>query len=98
MAAMSDPLTANGIAHQIVGAPVLFDVIFTARPVRNYRDLQTGDARLAGIFNSAVRECGILKPGAKLYPHLALSEADLQETEAAFAFAADQVAAAIAVD
>ena len=98
MAAMSDPLTANGIAHQIVGAPVLFDVIFTATPVQNYRDLQTGDTRLAGIFNNAVRERGILKPGAKLYPHLALSETDLQETEAAFAFAAGQVAAAIDVD
>jgi len=94
MAALSDPLTARGIAHQIVGAPVLFDVIFTATPVRNYRDMQTGDARLAAIFNSAVRDRGILKPGAKLYPHLALSEADLQETEASFAFAADQVAAA----
>ena len=96
MAAMSDPLTANGIAHQIVGAPVLFDVIFTATPVQNYRDMQTGDARLAGIFNKAVRERGILKPGAKLYPHLALSETDLQETEAAFVYAAGQVAAAIA--
>jgi glutamate-1-semialdehyde 2,1-aminomutase len=96
MAAMSDPLTAHGIAHQIVGAPVLFDVIFTATPVQNYRNMQTGDARLASIFNNAVRERGILKPGAKLYPHLALSEVDLQETEAAFAFAAGQVAAAIA--
>jgi len=94
MAAMSDPLAAKGIAHQIVGAPVLFDVIFTATPVRNYRDMQTGDARLAAIFNKAVRDRGILKPGAKLYPHLALSEVDLQETEAAFAYAADQVAAA----
>ena len=94
MAAMSDPLTAEGIPHQIVGAPVLFDVIFTATPVRAYRDMQTGDARRAAIFNSAVREKGILKPAAKLYPHLALSETDLQETEAAFAFAASQVAAA----
>ena len=94
MAAMSGPLTTQGIAHQIVGAPVLFDVIFTATPVRNYRDMQTGDARLAGIFNSALRERGILKPAAKLYPHLALSQADLEETEAAFAHAATQVAAA----
>ena len=94
MAAMSDPLTAEGIPHQIVGAPVLFDVIFTAIPVRTYRDMQTGDARLAAIFNGAVREKGILKPAAKLYPHLALSETDLLETEAAFAFAASQVAAA----
>ncbi len=95
MAAMSEPLTAHGIAHQIVGSPVLFDVIFTARPVLNYRDIQTGDARLAGIFNKAVRDRGVLKPAAKLYPHLALSEMDLQETEAAFAHAAAQVAAAV---
>ena len=94
MKAMSEPLAAHGVAHQIVGAPVLFDVIFTATPVRTYRDMQTGDARSAAIFNSAVRERGILKPAAKLYPHLALSETDLQETEAAFAFAASQVAAA----
>ncbi|MEC8643602.1 MAG: aspartate aminotransferase family protein, partial [Pseudomonadota bacterium] len=67
----------------------------TATPVRDYRDMQTGDARLAGIFNEAVREQGVLKPAAKLYPHLALSEADLRETEAAFIYAAEQVAAAI---
>ena len=93
MAAMSDPLTAHGIAHQIVGAPVLFDVVFTGHPVMNYRDMMKGDTGKAAIFNAAVREKGILKPGAKLYPHLALSEDDLQQTEAAFAYAAAQVAA-----
>ena len=93
MAAMSDPLTAHGIAHQIVGAPVLFDVVFTGDPVMNYRDMMKGDTGKAAIFNAAVREKGILKPGAKLYPHLALSEDDLQQTEAAFAYAAAQVAA-----
>ena len=93
MAAMSDPLSAHGIAHQIVGAPVLFDVVFTGHPVMNYRDMMKGDTGKAAIFNAAVREKGILKPGAKLYPHLALSEDDLQQTEAAFAYAAAQVAA-----
>ena len=93
MAAMSDPLSAHGIAHQIVGAPVLFDVVFTGDPVMNYRDMMKGDTGKAAIFNAAVREKGILKPGAKLYPHLALSEDDLQQTEAAFAYAAAQVAA-----
>ena len=92
MAAMSDPLTAHGIAHQIVGAPVLFDVIFTGDPVLNYRDMMKGDKARAATFNAAVREKGILKPGAKLYPHLALTEEDLQQTEAAFIHAAEQVA------
>jgi len=94
MAAMSDPLTAHGIPHQIVGSPVLFDVVFTGAPVRNYRDSQGGDAKLAAAFNDAVREKGILKPAAKLYPHLALSEADLAQTEAAFTYAAGRVAEA----
>ena len=92
MAAMSDPLAAHGIAHQIVGAPVLFDVIFTGDPVLNYRDMMKGDKARAATFNAAVREKGILKPGAKLYPHLALTEEDLQQTEAAFIHAAEQVA------
>lgn len=92
MAAMSDPLTAHGIAHQIVGAPVLFDVIFTGDPVLNYRDMMKGDKSRAATFNVAVREKGILKPAAKLYPHLALTEEDLQQTEAAFIHAAEQVA------
>jgi len=94
MAAMSDPLTAHGIPHQIVGAPVLFDVIFTGDPVLNYRDMMKADTARAATFNAAVREKGILKPGAKLYPHLALTEEDLAQTEAAFAYAAEQVAAA----
>ena len=94
MAAMSDPLTARGIPHQIVGSPVLFDVVFTGAPVRNYRDIQAGDATLAAVFNDAVREKGILKPAAKLYPHLGLTEADLAQTEAAFAHAATRVAEA----
>ena len=71
---------------------MLFDVVFTGTPVRNYRDIQGGDAELAVVFNAAVREKGILKPAAKLYPHLALSEADLAQTEAAFAHAAARVA------
>ena len=96
MAAMSDPLTAHGIPHQIVGSPVLFDVVFTGTPVRNYRDIQGGDAQMAAVFNAAVREKGILKPAAKLYPHLALSEADLAQTEATFTHAAARVAEAAA--
>ena len=51
---------------------------------------------VAAAFNDAVREKGILKPAAKLYPHLALSEADLAQTEAAFTYAAGRVAEAAA--
>ena len=93
---MSDPLTEHGIAHQIVGDPVLFDVIFTADPVLNYRDMKKADAAKANIFNAAVREKGILKPGAKLYPHLALTEADMIQTADAFEYAAGKLVEAAA--
>ena len=96
MAAMSDPLTERGIAHQIVGDPVLFDVIFTSDPVLNYRDMKKADATKASIFNAAVREKGVLKPGAKLYPHLALTEADMIQTADAFEYAAGKLVEAAA--
>ena len=96
MAAMSDPLKEHGIAHQIVGDPVLFDVIFTADPILNYRDMKKADAAKANIFNAAVREKGILKPGAKLYPHLALTEADMIQTADAFEYAAGKLVEAAA--
>ena len=47
------------------------------------------DGRNSAVVNNLTRQ---LKPGAKLYPHLALTEDDLQQTEAAFAYAAGQVA------
>ncbi len=93
MAALTKALSDHQIAHQIVGDPVLFDVAFTETPVANYRDLQNADNVRAAAFNKAMREKGILKPAAKIYPHLALTEADLTQTEDAFRYAASVVAA-----
>lgn len=93
MSAMSDALSSHNIAHQIVGDPVLFDVVFSAAPVHNYRDVQQGNAAQAAAFNAALREAGILKSPAKLYPHLALTDEDIDITSAAFIKAAAAVAA-----
>lgn len=93
MQAMHSALAAHDIPHSIVGDPVLFDVIFTEGPTENYRDLRKGNANHAATFNATLRAEGILKPAAKLYPHLALTEADLAQTEAAFVTAAAAVAA-----
>lgn len=83
MAAFANSLNSQGVAHQIVGDPVLFDVVFTENPVKNYRDVLKGDAAKAKVFNQSLRESGILKPDSKLYTHLALTEADLTQTEEA---------------
>lgn len=88
----SKALNSVGIDHQIVGDETLFDVIFTARKVCNYRDGQTGDRRLNERFNAVLRKQGIFKSPGKTYPCLALTGDDLEKTEQAIA------AAAIALD
>ncbi len=93
MTAAHDALDAVGIPHQIVGDPTLFDVVFSAKPVLNYRDIMAADSQRAAVFNAAMRSRGILKPGAKTYPHLALDEADILQTIDAYGYAAGQVAA-----
>ncbi|PZQ95278.1 MAG: aspartate aminotransferase family protein [Cereibacter sphaeroides] len=81
-------LEAAGIAHRIVGHPTLFDVVFTDRDVRTYRDVLAADGGKAARFNAMLRENGIFKSPSKLYPCLALTEADFVTTEAAIEKAA----------
>ena len=78
--ALVDGLSKRGIAHQIVGDPTLFDVVFTDAPVRNYRDWLKGDAAVNARFNAVLREKGILKAPGKLYPCLAITEDDIAQT------------------
>ncbi|WP_299483882.1 aminotransferase class III-fold pyridoxal phosphate-dependent enzyme [uncultured Roseibium sp.] len=93
MSAFKTHLDAADIAHQIVGEPFLFDVVFTDQPVRNYRDMFHNDGAKAKAFNQSLRASGILKPDSKLYAHLALTEEDLSQTEAALATAAQALVA-----
>lgn len=75
--AFSEPLDEKGIEHRIVGDPTLFDVVFTNRDVRNYRDVLSADADLYKTFNGHLRDNGIFKPPGKCYPSLAMSEVDV---------------------
>ncbi|WP_395172837.1 aspartate aminotransferase family protein [Roseibium alexandrii] len=84
-------LSAACVPHQIVGEPMLFDVVFTEDPVRDYRDTLKNNAAQAKAFNASLRQSGILKPDSKLYAHLALSAEDLQQTDEAIAIAAKQL-------
>ena len=83
MAMFDRHLSAAGIAHRIVGHPTLFDVVFTDRDVRTYRDVQAADAAKNAKFNAALRENGVFKSPGKVYPSLALTEADFALTDAA---------------
>lgn len=82
----------HGINCQVVGEPMLFDVLFTDSPVHNYRDVFRVNTKLAGDYNAVLREKGIFKSHGKMYPSLALSENDLQQTIHAIRYAAASLA------
>ncbi|MGI9288726.1 MAG: aspartate aminotransferase family protein [Pseudomonadales bacterium] len=94
MRALKENLEGRGIAHQIVGDPVLFDVVFTAEPVQDYRGFMQGDAERAKRFNRLLRQQGILKSESKIYASLALDERDLSQTVEAIVFASKHLMAA----
>jgi glutamate-1-semialdehyde 2,1-aminomutase len=78
MAALAELLARHGVAGQVIGAPPMFDVVFTETPIRNYRGVLRGDAGRARRFNARLRDCGILKGDTKYYVSLAHTEADIQ--------------------
>lgn len=89
---LSDALSKTGKPFQIVGDDTLFDVIFTAKEVRDYRDTYHADKETQAIYNKVMREHGILKPGAKIYPCLAITEEDLEFTQKTIKAASEAIA------
>ena len=86
-----DALDPTGIPYRLVGAPPLFDVVFTDRDVRNYRDVQSADNARTASWNEALRAHGLFKPPGKTYCCLALDDDDLEVTKNAFEAAASQL-------
>ncbi len=80
MGALGDLLKRAAIAAQICGEPPLFDVVFSAEPVRDYRGTLRGDAELMRRFNALLRERGILKGESKYYISLAHTPEDIAFT------------------
>lgn len=91
MSMLTESLNQTGIPYQLVGDPVLFDVVFTSDAVCDYRGVQRGNAKTAAIFNSALRARGIFKSPGKIYASLALTEDDLEITRTAIRFAASKI-------
>ncbi len=85
---LSKHLSKAGHTHRIVGDPAMFDVVFTNREIRNYRDVLQADATRNTAFNNTLRRHGLFKAPGKLYPCLALTAEDMEVTEAAIAHAA----------
>lgn len=79
----SEALTKAGIAHQICGDETLFDIFFTSSDCRDYRSAKHDTPATNARYNQTLRDNGIFKSPGKLYPSLAITEADLQATQAA---------------
>ena len=91
---MKTALDEYGIEHRIVGDPTLFDPVFTAQPVNDYRSWLTGDQQKNTLFNTILREQGIFKSPGKTSPSVAITADDLELTRVAV----QQAAAAVATN
>ena len=88
----SDALSQAGIAHQICGDDTLFDIFFTNAPCRDFRTAKHDDPRRNAVYNDVLRKHGVFKAPGKLYPSLAITDADLEQSKNAAWAAAQSIA------
>jgi glutamate-1-semialdehyde 2,1-aminomutase len=80
MTGLTEILGRSGLAAQVVGEPVVFDVIFTDVPITDYRSLQKGDPVKARTFTTELIKRGVVKNGQKMYISLVHDDADVAQT------------------
>ena len=78
-------LRKAGLPAQVIGEPVLFDVVFTGEEVSDYRGTLRADTALQKHVNQHLRASGILKGDSKYYVSLAHDARDVAQTLDAFA-------------
>jgi len=65
---------------QVVGEPVVFDVLFTDEPVVDYRSVQKADGALAKAFTTELIKRGVVKNTQKMYMSLVHTADDVAKT------------------
>jgi glutamate-1-semialdehyde 2,1-aminomutase len=93
MGTLGELLKRSGISAQVTGEPPLFDAVFSAEPVRDYRGVLRGDAETMRRFNALLRERGILKGESKYYMSLAHTPDDISHTRDAWTSALETLTA-----
>jgi glutamate-1-semialdehyde 2,1-aminomutase len=73
---LTDLVARSGLPAQVIGDPTMFDIVFTDRPVTDYRAMLTADVELAKSFRTECLRRGVLKT-TKIYVSLAHSEDDI---------------------
>ncbi|NOC84985.1 aspartate aminotransferase family protein [Ruegeria sp. HKCCD6428] len=87
----TDALNEAGIAHRICGDETLFDIYFTKAECRDYRSANHDDPQRNATYNATLRAHGVFKAPGKLYPSLAVTEADLDQTREAVRYAVEAI-------
>jgi glutamate-1-semialdehyde 2,1-aminomutase len=80
MAGLRELVERSGLPAQVVGEPVVFDIIFSGEPITDYRSLQKADGALARAFTTELIRRGVVKNTQKMYVSLVHSEADVART------------------
>ncbi|HKW94373.1 MAG TPA: aminotransferase class III-fold pyridoxal phosphate-dependent enzyme [Methylomirabilota bacterium] len=83
MAGLGDLARRSGLPAQVVGEPLVFDIVFTDEPITDYRSLQKSDGALARAFTTELIKRGVVKNTQKMYLSLMHGEADVAATLAA---------------
>jgi glutamate-1-semialdehyde 2,1-aminomutase len=74
----------RGLAAQVTGEPPVFDILFTDRPIVDYRATLTADAGKIRRFNQECLRRGVVKAVNKIYVSLAHTDADVDQTLGVF--------------
>ena len=84
MAGLTDLVKKTGVVAQVVGEPTVFDIVFTDKPVIDYRTVMTADSAKLRRFNEVCLRNGVLKGGSKIYLSIVHDEGDVERTLAVF--------------
>ena len=84
-------LDDTGINFRIVGHETLFDIVFTEKPIENFRDYIGADPDIYNKFNDVLRLNGFFKPPGKIYVSAILSEEDFEMAETAITKAVEEI-------
>jgi glutamate-1-semialdehyde 2,1-aminomutase len=89
MDGLAGMIRERGLPAQVIGEPVLFDVVFAEGEISDYRSGLRQDADALRRFNTALRGEGVLKGDTKFYVATVHDDDDVRKTLAAFAVALD---------
>ena len=82
-----------GLPAHVIGVPPLFDIVYAADDVSDYRGWLKSDAEMQKRFNRVLRAQGVLKGDSKFYVSLAHDEQDVRDALAAVRKAVEMEAA-----